>query len=378
VKIQNKFKLSLVAAMMATTCGYAGTVSAPNVDSIEISGDLELKQIREKTEGTTGGTNNKRTAEAHLNIDAMVNDKLEVHTVFEIYDDNQANSAADKTFDVQEIYGVLPIMEGKGKIIAGLVSNAPYGTEAFDNGGEAWRLAIFAPVAQGIKVGVVSKVEKEKDASDDKGDSGATVVRVDGKFGDIQAGLKYASMYANKDDGQTPVAAADKEKEVELLSGYIMGSAMGVDFGAEYLTQDVEMVGATTQPKDPKAYFVNASTAFGSFSTGVSYMDLSNGAKAGDDYEPGVIFDGEDIASSATKDTTALVIPFGYDFGNGLSANAAYINADIMDEDITEIDLGVAYTLNDNVELALGYGDWDSKIDANDKQNIELVMTVTF
>ncbi len=376
--IKNKIKLSLAVSLMIATCSYAGTVTAPNIDNIELSGDMELKQVQEKSDTATI---NKRTAEINLNLDAKMENGLEVYTTFTAYDDNQANTAADKSLRVKHAYAVLPFLKGKGKVYAGLVPNFTYGTDAFDNGGEAWKLAVAVPIAKGVMIQVVSKIENEEESDKNKGDSGATAIRVDAKVGDFMIGVKYGQAYANKGDGPTQVAAADKEKKVKITTAYMMGEVSGVTLGAEVMQQKIDMVGVSTDLATQKGYFFNASKdVVDGLNIGLSYLNLSKGMKGGDDFAPAMIFEKDSITSSTTKDTTAFIVPLSYKINGNLTANATYVSADIQGKDATEIDFGLEYGLNDNVTLSATYGDFDgaSGCAIADTKNFEIALAIRF
>lgn len=369
---------ALLTAILGT-CATAGTVIAPNIGQLEISGDAELKVVQEKSGGTTV---DKRTAEINLNVDAKASNGLNVFTQFQVYDDTQASGTADKTFDVVHAYVTVPVFE-KGKLLAGLAPNNVYGTDAFENGGESWKIAAMMPVAEGIRIQLVSKIENEEEQDDNQGDSGDTALRIDGNFGDIQAGIKFGQAYVNKGDGLLGADAAagtgDEEKEMDVVTGYVMGSVSGFDFGAEYISQDVTMVGAAAQPNDPKGYFLSVGTEVDALSAGLAYIKLQNGMKGGDDFAPGIILDGN-VDSSAANDTSAFVVPLSYDLGDGISLNANYIGADVQGVDGNEIDFGVGYVVNDNFEVALDYGkfDGDAGCAIADQKNIELTLNITF
>ncbi|MCK5111190.1 MAG: hypothetical protein KAQ94_06685 [Arcobacteraceae bacterium] len=99
--LKNRLKLSIVTAMAVaglSSSAVAGTVTAPNIDNIELSGDIELKHVQEKSDTATI---NKRTAEINLNLDAKANNGLEIYTTFTAYDDNQANASANKDLRIK-------------------------------------------------------------------------------------------------------------------------------------------------------------------------------------------------------------------------------------------------------------------------------------
>ena len=381
--IKNKIKLSLATAMLIATTSYAGVVTAPNINNLEISGDIELKQVKEKTGNETI---DKRTAEANLHFDAKSDSGLEVHTTFTAYDDNQANDSADKNVRTKEAYVVVPFMNKKAKLVAGLAPNKKYGTDAFEMGGEAWKAAIFVPVAKGVKVGVVSKIENEEEQDKNKGDSGATAIRIDAKLGDFMLGAKYASVYQNKDDGFSfdangdgAVTADEKEKKAKVLMTYLTGEVAGFDLGFEYAQKDITLQGAPaafTQPKKQKGYYASISKELGALNIGLSYISLKDGMKGGDDFAPGMILDGN-VDSSATKDTSAIVVPLEYAINDQLSLNATFIKADIMGDDAKEFDLGASYAVDDNVELSIGYGKF-TQDNTDDQTNIEVAVAITF
>lgn len=378
-----------LATAIFGTCATAGTVTAPNSIDIEVSGDVELKFKKDKTQNSSINTNDNvdyRTAELNLYIDAKMDNGLEFHFTGLGYDDTQANSNADTGVRTKEAYAVVPFLEGKAKLIAGLKENVVYGTDAFENGGEAWRAAFVFPIAQGITGKVVSKIENEEEQDSNKGDSGGTVLRVDGKFGDINAGLRYAALYANKNDGQTAVSPADREKEIDLYSGYIMGEASGVEFSAEYMKTEIEMVGASNQPKDQSGYFLSAGMdVMENLNAGLAYVSLSDGLKGGEDFAPGLILDGNVDSLGENLDTTAIVLPITYSFNDSLSATFKYIHAEIEDgnaatkDDAREIDLGVEYVYNENLTISATIGDYDhSDKTQDDITSAEVVMAITF
>ena len=367
-------KLSLAAAMLTTTCSYAGMVTAPNSSNIELSGDVELKAVSEKTGDTTV---QKRTAEVNLALEAKLASGTSFITEIQVYDDTQAGSNIENgtDLDVTKAYAVIPIMGGNGKVVAGLAPNNTYGTDAFDNGGESWKLAVNMPIARGVKVTVVSKVKNEEEKDSNKGDSGATALRVDAKVGEFMIGTKYGLAYANKGDGSSPAAASDKEIEKKILTGYIAGSAAGLDLGFEFETDDVKFIG-TNQTTKPKGYYASVGKEIGAFSAGLAYVNLKDGMKGGDDFAPGMILDGN-VDSSATEDTSAVVVPLEYAINDNLTAHATYIDAEVQGNDATEIDFGATYAMDDNIELSVGYGKYT--IDNTDDQtNVEVAIALTF
>ncbi|MEA2051084.1 MAG: hypothetical protein U9O56_10205 [Campylobacterota bacterium] len=379
--IKNRLKLSLAASLLVATCSYAGTVTAPNSSNIELSGDVELKAVSEKTDTEKI---NKRTAEVNLNLDATLNNGIKVFTTFKAFDgvQGQTTAGADNTddgFKTKAAYAVIPLMDGKGKVVAGLAPNNTYGTDAFDNGGEDWKLAVNVPVAKGVKVTVVSKVKNEEEADSNKGDSGMTAIRVDAKIGELMIGAKYGSGYKNKDDGKVVTNKAidsdNTEKEIDLLTAYINGSVAGLDLGVEYIQKDVELIGVN-KTIDQKGFFATIGKSFGDVTAGIAYITLEKGLKGGDDFAPGMILDGN-IDSSATKDTSAIVVPLEYSIDDSLTASATYISADVQGSDATEIDFGIAYAMDDNIELSAGYGKYTID-DGDDQTNIEVAIAITF
>ncbi len=380
---KNKLRLSLAAAMMITTYSYAGSVTAPNVDNIAISGDIELKQVREKSDTATVSF---RTAEINLNIDATVADIVDVYTQFQVYDDTQAKATADKTFDVVHAYAVLPIMKGKGKVMAGLIPNITYGTDAFDDGGEDWNIMIQVPVAKGVKVAIISKVKNEEEADKNKGDTGANAIRIDAKISNFMLGAKYAQGHANKGDGFAGLLIEDKEKKSKVFMTYITGKVAGFDVGFEYAIKDITLQNTPigfVQPVKQKGYYASIGKELGAFSVGLGYANLKDGMKGGDDFAPGIIIDGNLDSNGKNLTTSAIVVPLGYAINDNLSLSATYIDGDLeistlKSESVKEIDLGVEYAFNDNVSLSATYGDYNSNIVGNDQKNIEIALAITF
>jgi len=98
--------------------------------------------------------------------------------------------------------------------------------------------------------------------------------------------------------------------------------------------------------------------------------------KGGDDFAPGMIIDGT-LESSATKDTTAIIVPLEYAINDQITTTATYISADIIGDDAKEFDIGASYKMHDNVELSVGYGKY-TQDNADNQTNIEVALKVTF
>jgi hypothetical protein len=350
---KNKFKLSVVAGMLLTSSAIAGTVTAPNSVNIEISGDVELKMLSEKTGSTEV---QKRTAEVNLGLESELKDGLKVVTAFRVYDGTQANSAAD-TFATTQAYALIPFME-TGELKAGLAENDVYGTDAFDNGGESWKLSVKVPVAKDFTATLVSTIADEKENDDNTGDSESTALRIDGKIADYELGAKYTNAYTDKNNAG--------EVKTNTTSAYVMGSISSVDVSLELASAS----------KSQKGYFLSLGKEFGALNTGLTYVNLSNGLKGGDDFALGMILDGN-IDSSTTKDTSAIAIPLEYALNDKLTANAALIEIDNQGNDGREINLGAAYALSDSAELSVAYGKY-TQDNADDQTNIELTVAIEF
>ena len=375
--IKNRLKLSLAAAMVTATCGFAGTVTAPNSVDIELSGDVELKAISEKTNTQKI---DKRTAEVNLALESKLKNGTKIITKFTAYDDTQAKAGAETGLTTKEAYANIPIMNGKGKIIAGLAPNITYGTDAFDNGDESWKVAVNVPVAKGVKVTVVSKIKNEEETDSNKGDSGATAIRVDAKVGKLMIGAKYGSGYNNKGDGKIVVAGAldpdNTETKAKTITGYVVGKVVGLNIGAEYVQKDVDLIGANKTIK-PKGYFLTVGKSFGNLTASVAYVNLSKGLQGGDDFAPGMILDGI-VNSSATKDTSAIVLPIKFKINEKVTTNLTLIKADVLEESAKEIDLGLTYAMDESIEIKAGVGKYTHTDSANDQTNIEVAIAIKF
>lgn len=350
---KNKFKLSAIAGMFLASSAIAGTVTATNSANIEMAGDVELKMLSEKTGATKV---QKRTAEVNLGFESELKDGVKVITAFRVYDGTQANSGAD-TFATTEAYALIPFMKG-GELKAGLAGNDVYGTDAFDDGGESWKLSIKVPVAKDFTATLVSTISDEKENDDNDGDSGSTALRVDGKIVDFEVGAKYTKAYTDKNNAG--------EVKTNTATGYVMGSLAGFDVS-------LEVVSAS---RSQKGYFASVGKEFGALNAGLSYVNLSKGLKGGEDFAVGMILDGN-IDSSTTKDTSAIVIPVEYNLNDKLSVNATFVEVDKQGNDGREIDFGATYALTESSELSIGYGKY-TQDNADDQTNIELAVVIDF
>ncbi len=397
--IKNRFKLSLVAAMITTTCSYAGTVTAPNSMDIKLGGEIKIKHITEKTNAKNV---DKRTAEVDIKLESKLKNGIKIFTTFTGYDDSQAGAevdlngdgdttddgeraASDANMRTKEAYVVIPLMDGKGKIIAGLAPNKKYGTYAFDNGGESWKIAVNVPVVKGVNITVVSKIKNEEEQDSNKGDSGATAIRIDAKIGTLMVGAKYAQGYANKNNGKVLKVIGDPtkglhpddtEKEVKGITAYLTGKVSGFKVGAEYIQKDVTFVGAN-KTIAPSGYFITASKKINNLTTGIAYLDLTKGMKGGEDFTAGLILDGN-INSSSTKDTSAIIVPIDYKINEKLTANLKLIKADILETNANEIDLGMTYKMDKNIKLKVVFGKYSHTNSVNDQTNTKIELAIKF
>lgn len=351
--IKNKLKLSIAAGMLLTSCAYAGTVTAANSNNIEISGDVELKMLSEKSGSETV---EKRTAEVNLGLESQLKSGTKVITAFRVFDGTQANGGAD-TFDVTEAYALIPFMKG-GELKVGLSANDTYGTDAFDNGGEDWKVSIKVPVMENTSVTLVSSISKEDEANANEGDSGATSFQVDTEVSGLSIGAKYVSAYENKDTAT--------EVETNSVFAFATGEVEGFELGFE----------AVASSGDKRAFFVSASKEFDALTAGLAYVNLTKGQKGGDDFAVGMILDGN-IDSSEAEDTSAFVLPLEYAVNDKLTANATLISASVQGDSASELDLGAAYALNSDTEVSLSYGKY-TQDNADDQTNIELAVVIEF
>lgn len=199
--------------------------------------------------------------------------------------------------------------------------------------------------------------------------------------GDLQLGAKYVKQYLNKGDGVLGSDAAantgDEELKKDVSTAYIMGSLGGIDIGAEYMTADVDKIGSSVQPKDPKGYYLSIGKEFGAFNVGLSYINLSNGMNGGSEYAPGLIID-DYLSASATNDTSAYILPVTYSINDILSVNATYIDVDNKGVDENEIDLGLEYAMTKGATISATYGKLSSDTPNADQDNIEVALVIEF
>lgn len=324
-----KLKLSLVAAMMLGTYAVADT-------KFSMSGDAEITYKTDKTDTTSIAYNE---TEVNLGITAALKGGTEVITAFTVYDGVQADDAGDATvgLSTSEAY-VKTTVSGYG-VSAGLMSNSYFGTDAFENGGESWKTVVSKKMAD-TTVKVYAKKIKEMSADDGKGDSDSMGLIVNSKVSGFKVGLKVDATSKNTDTAT--------ENATTTTYVYGMGAVAGVDLGAEIATQSGDSEGM--------GYFLSAGYSVNdSLSFSGAYVGLTEGMSAGDDFAPGSFFDGN-VASSADKDTSALVLGASYSF-SGISTSATVIAAEVLEESATEIIVGAEYALNDDVTLALSYAD---------------------
>lgn len=342
--IKNLKNIAVAAAILGT-CAYAGE------NKIEISGDAEIAYKSEKTGSNTNAYN---TTEVNINVEAVNKDGIEFHGQFVAYDGTQGYAADGTTaqdtaastgtsteapttgLETKQAYVVVPL--GKAKLIAGLVENATYGLEAFDDGGESWKTALVIPFNKNLNARIVSKKIEEESKVKGAGDSDATVARIDANYDDLAFGVRAASMVISKDEN---------EKKKSLLSAYLTTKISNFDLGFEYTQEG--------QDFDGKGFMLSvASNITEDLNLGLSYVSLTDGLKGGADFAPGEIIDGN-LDSSATKDTTAFVLPITFALNDTLSLGAKYIKADVQGKDVSETDLTAEYALGEVTSISGTY-----------------------
>lgn len=370
--LKNKLKLSMVAALAVagfSSSAVAGKVIAPNIDVIEVSGAVELKQVQEKSNTSTV---NYRTSEIDLNFDAKAEGGIEVFTSFKVFNGTQAgvNDAAPEASSITTTYAyaILPI--GEAKIVAGLAPDGAYGTEAFDGDTEVYKIVAQVPVAKNTKIMIGSKANRENKLNKNEGDMSTFAIGISTQINGFDLGLKTATITndtdANLSDG------IKTEVDTKVINAFVGGEIAGVSLAGEYVTKDVD--GAASKQK---GFFVTAGKEFGNFTAGVAYVKLEKGLTGGDGFAPGMILDGN-VDSSLTQNTSAVVVPLSYAINDKLSTNFTYIDAKVQGKDATEIDIGLTYGFSDNVELSATYGDYDHVDSENDTKNIELAIAIAF
>ena len=355
--------------MLATA--LLGTSAIGGEIEVKFSGDAEITYKNEKVGSEQNAYNE---TEVNLMLDAVNKDGVEFHSKFVVYNgvqgdvDNDLSNdgdGAESNMETKEAYVVAPL--GKAKLIAGLKEDIVYGTEAFDTLDPFWRTAIVFPIAKNTTLQLVTKKLAEQGQNDSKGDSDATVLRIDSSIGEFKLGAKTAQLVMNKDE------ATQKEKSV--VGAYVTGSLGGFDIAFEYMKESKDFEG--------KGFFISAAKEFEDISASIAYVNLSDGLKGGGDFAVGDILDGN-IDSSITKDTTAVVVPLSYKLNDSLTTNVTLVKADILEQSATEFDFGIEYALGEQTAISAVYatasGDgMKTLLDGEDKQtNMSVAVTMEF
>lgn len=367
--IKNLKNIAVATAILGTSL-YAAE------NKIELAGTAEITYKNEKS----GSTNNAyNETEINLTIDAENKDGIEFHSEFVAYDGVQgyvadnaspqdtaagtatSNEAPTSGMETKQAYIVAPL--GKVKLLAGLIGNATYGLEAFDDGGESWKTALVIPFSKNLNARIVSKKIEEESKDKGTGDSDATVARVDANYDDLTFGVRAASMVISKDEN---------EMKKSLLSAYLTTKISNFDLGFEYTQEG--------QDFDGKGFMLSVSSNITEdLNLGLSYVSLADGLKGGSDFAPGEIIDGN-LDSSATKDTTAFILPVEFALNDELTLSAKYIQADVQGDDVTETDFGAEYSLGEATSITATYANLtsDSSTIADKQTLISLAVATEF
>jgi hypothetical protein len=330
--LKTTIKLSMVAAFLMGTCAVADT-------KLTTSGDAEISY---KSIESAGETNKLISTEVNLNIDAALADGVGLHTSFVVFDGVQADSSAgaDNTANMATTYAyvTMPVLDSKGMVKAGLSPDDAFGTGAFENGGESWKTAFSYAISDSLKVSISDKKIKEMQADDSVGDSDEMAVALTGNIDGIALGLKSASKVTDKD--------AATEESTSFTNLFVSGEYTGFGYGFEYK--------ANGGDADGSGIYLEASKTFDKLSTSLEYVTLTEGISAGDDFAPGEFFDGN-VASSATKDTSAIVVGLGYPITETVGLSATLISAEVLEKSATEMILSASYAYSDATSILATY-----------------------
>ncbi|MEA3512032.1 MAG: porin [Campylobacterota bacterium] len=336
--MKKMIKLSLVAA---TVLGLATTSYAES--KVTVSGDAEVT-YENLTQNDT--TDVYKTADVNINIDAVNEDGVEFHSQFVLYDGTQGDITGlengvvtDTTGNpeaysqIERAYVVAPLPFAEAKLTAGLAPNGAFGSGMFENGGESWKTDLTMKAA-GLKVKVGNVTIKESNAS--QADKIKNYVKVEGSAGDIKYGLQYSN---------TKDTATDCTKT--YMNPYVTASVAGLDIAAEYASWGSD--------GDGTGMFVQAGKEMGPLSVALAYVTLSGAdGSAGGDYAASDFFDGN-VASNATDDTSAIVVPVSYKVSDKLTAGLTYVSADVTGLDGTAMDITADYALGKSTSIGLLY-----------------------
>lgn len=353
---------------VALATALLGTCALADDTKVKVSGEAEVTY---KSEKVGEEQNNFNETEVNLMIEAKMKSGVEFKSKFVAFDGVQADEAADAdntaNMETKEAYVIIPL-KNKMKLIAGLKENTVYGTDAFDTLDPFWRTALVAPIAKDTTIQVVSKKLKEMKQDDGKGDSDQMVFRVDTKQAGFKMGAKVAKAVMNKDEVN--------EKEKSVFGLYAKGKVADTELAFEYMKESKDFEG--------KGYFISAGKEFGKIKAGLAYASLSDGLQGGGDFAVSDILDGN-IDSSATKNTSAIVVPVEYEINDKLKTNAVLVKADVLEESMTEFDVGLTYELHKGTEISAVYamakGDGMEALNGagNDKQtNMSVAVKVEF
>eukprot|EP01155_Anaeramoeba_flamelloides_P002593 Anaeramoba_flamelloidesa1058892_491.p1 GENE.a1058892_491~~a1058892_491.p1 ORF type:complete len:359 (+),score=43.99 a1058892_491:1329-2405(+) len=355
-----KIRTLALASALLGTCAFAEGID------LTVSGDAEITYKTEKTGSTKNAFNE---AEVNLYFDATNKDGVEFHGGFVAFDgveaDTSTSAANTANMETAEAYVMAPLAGGKAKLIAGLKEDEEFGTEAFWSADAYWRTAIIFPINKNLNVRYVAKKLNENMSDDGQGDSDANVFRIDANVGEFSLGARYGSIVKNKD--------LATEQEITMTGAYVTGSAAGLDLAFEYVSQGDDA--------DGQGIFLSVGKEMDTLSIGLAYANLTDGQTGGGDFAVSEILDGN-IDSSATKDTSALVLPISYAINDKLSANAVLVSADILEDSATEVDVGLEYAMGEQTTLSAVYaklsGDGATALFGDDQTVMAATVTVEF
>jgi hypothetical protein len=352
-------KLGLVS--LAAAVALSSSAFAASVDTyIDVTAKGKYVKAMSKE------ANEYNTLEVVMGLVAKNDDGITLKAEWDAYDAKWADSTASTQLTLNHGYVIAPI--GALTLKAGYVEGGPFGTDLLNNDASAFKLAFDYKVSDMMNVGFedIKNSESDKDNEDGlfgagNGEANSMRVYVKGKAD----AWKYGARATVKTDREKKVSTSDTTDTT--IEAYALGTV--ADFG---VAVNVGLYSGDTAGKNKDggmAVYAHALKNFGSFTSGLAAVSLTDGASTGSEFDPTYIVDGVtgNLVSDKGEATTLVVLPVIMPINDMMTADFSLTAGNLVlakgstSESYTEVDAGLNIALgkatNLKVMLAVASGD---------------------
>lgn len=381
------------------TCVAISSMMAGNIEiasDLKISGEAEVRGISVKGDTDTVKKDKQIIdSEITLNLDFKTLENVAVHASIKLQNDAWGDNSND-TFEWEEAYVTVPFNENK-LLIAGRI-NDTYGTPFYSSNGDKIDLALlgYTPVENVLLYAFDFKAVEGKNEDQNSffgvNSNGAGVGDFDayGLGGQVTldkllVGGRYVYLQNNTETSAN--SNIYNEATSHMFNAFAMGEIAGLDLQTQIEKRIGDRTDSSLGQSDEKMFgaYLKVSKQISDLNVGFAALTTKDGYVSGENL-PVSYLTNDELGTAAIGrvgsygDTSIFALNFAYDLTKELTlesnvalhnikdATFSGINKDLK---ITEFDAGLAYKLNNSVDLSLRYA-----LGSFDESSLEDMQTV--